>query len=90
LSAFGLVFANALLHIRGAIVTRTYYPGVISGTLIYIPLAVYAYSAFLSSGQLTWAEGGFSFLLGVLYMAGLMGYALFRTVRRPHPEPPRS
>jgi len=90
LSVFGLVLANALLHIRGAIVTRRYYPGVISGTLIYIPLAVYAYSVFLSSGQLTWVEGGLSVLLGGLYMAGLMGYVLLRTVRRPHLEQPRS
>ena len=31
LSVFSLVFANAVLHIRGAIVTKKYYPGVISG-----------------------------------------------------------
>jgi len=82
LSVFSLVFANAVLHIRGAIVTKKYYPGVISGALIYIPLAVYAYSMFLISGQLTWLQGGLSVLLGVLYMAALMGYVLFRQVRR--------
>lgn len=40
LSVFSLVFANAVLHIRGAIATKRYYPGVISGALIYIPLVV--------------------------------------------------
>jgi len=90
LSAFGLVFANALLHIRGAFITRRYYPGVISATLIYIPLTVYAYHMFLSSGQLTRLEGSLSFLLGVLYMAGLMVYVLLRTVTRPPPEQGRS
>jgi hypothetical protein len=80
LSVFGLVFANALLHIRGVIVTRKYYPGVISGALIYIPLAVYAYAVFLSSRQLTWLQGGLSFLLGVLYMGALMVYVLIQQV----------
>jgi hypothetical protein len=80
LSVFSLVFANAVLHIRGAIVTKRYYPGVISGVLIYIPLAIYAYSMFLVSGQLTWLQGGLSVLLGALYMAVLMGYVLFQQV----------
>ncbi len=82
LSVFSLVFANAVLHIRGAIVTKRYYPGVISGALIYIPLAVYAYSMFLVSGHLTWLQGGLSVLLGAVYMAVLMGYVLFRQLRR--------
>jgi hypothetical protein len=80
LSVFGLVFANAVLHIRGAIVTKRYYPGVISGVLIYIPLAVYAYFVFLSSRQLTWLQAGLSFLLGVLYMGALMAYVLIQQV----------
>ena len=80
LSAFSLVFANAVLHIRGAIVTKRYYPGVVSGALLYIPLAIYAYSTFLVSGQLTWLQAGLSVLLGALYMAVLMGYVLFQQV----------
>jgi hypothetical protein len=80
LSGFGLIFANAVLHIRGAIVTKRYYPGVISGALIYIPLTVYAYYVFLSSGQLTWLQACFSFLLGVLYMGALMVYVLVQQV----------
>ena len=78
LSVFSLVFANAVLHIRGAIVTKKYYPGVISGALIYIPLMVYAYSVFLSSRQLTLLQAGLSFLLGVLYMGALMVYVLIQ------------
>ena len=80
LSAFSLIFANALLHIRGAIVTKRYYPGVISGALVYIPLAIYAYSVYLASGQLTWLQGGLSVLLGVSYMAALMVYVLSQQV----------
>ena len=80
LSVFSLVFTNAVLHIRGAIVTKRYYPGVISGVLIYIPLALYAYFVFLSSRQITWLQAGLSFLLGMLYMGGLMVYVLIQQV----------
>ena len=80
LSIFGLIFTNAVLHIRGAIITKRYYPGVISGALIYIPLVVYAYSVFLTSRQLTWLQAGLSFLLGVLYMGVLMTYVLIQHV----------
>jgi len=78
LSVFSLVFTNALLHIRGTIVTKKYYPGVISGSLIYIPLTVYVYSVFLSSRHLTWLQAALSFLLGVLYMGALMAFVLIR------------
>ena len=78
MSVFGLVFANAVLHIRGAVLTKRYYPGVISAAVIYIPLMVYGYSVFLSSRQLTWPQAGFSFLLGVLYMGALMVYVLMQ------------
>jgi len=80
LSVFSLAFANAVLHIRGVIVTKNYYPGVISGALIYIPLTVYAYSLFLSSRQLTWSQACLSFILGVLYMGALMVYVLVQQV----------
>ena len=80
LSVFSLTFVNAVLHIRGAIVTRKYYPGVISGALIYIPLMVYGYFIFLSSRQLTWPQAGLSFLLGTLYMVALMIYVLVQQV----------
>ena len=78
LSIFGLIFANAVLHIRGAIINKRYYPGVISGVFIYIPITVYAYSVFLSSRQLTWLQAGVSFLLGVMYMGVLMVYVLIQ------------
>lgn len=72
LSVFGLIFTNAALHIRGAIIQKGYYPGVISGIFIYIPIAIYAYSIFINSKQLSWIQAIISFLLGVLYMGVLM------------------
>jgi len=76
LSVVSLVFINAGLHIRGTIVARRYYPGAISAALLYVPLAIYAYSLFLSTGQLTWVEAVQAILLGALYMAVPMTYIL--------------
>lgn len=83
LSIFGLIFANAVLHIRGAIIKKGYYPGVISGVFIYIPMTVYAYSLFITSQQLTLMQAGLSFLLGVLYMGILMIYVLVQQRSNP-------
>jgi|PlaIllAssembly_1097288.scaffolds.fasta_scaffold270518_1 hypothetical protein len=81
LSAFGLIFANAVLHIRGAIINRAYYPGVLSAAFIYIPLSLFAYYRFISSGQITWPQAAVSFFLGVSYMGALMVYVLTRPAR---------
>lgn len=72
MSAFGLIFANAMLHIRGAIIQRGYYPGVLSGMFIYIPLTIYAFTFLITSKQLTWIQAVLSLTLGVLFMVVLM------------------
>ena len=76
MSAFGLIFANAMLHIRGAIIQKGYYPGVLSGMFIYIPLAIYAFIYIITSKQLTWIQAVLSFTLGLFYMVVLMIYVL--------------
>lgn len=86
LSVFSLVFVNAILHIRGSIVTKGYYPGMISGTLVYIPLSVYAYWYFISNGQITWQEGLFSALLGAACMGALMVYVLLSGAIKGNPH----
>ena len=78
LSVFSLIFSNAILHIRGAIVTKRYYPGVISGSILYIPLATYTFLFFLSSKQMTWIQAITSLLLGVIYMGILMAFVLLQ------------
>jgi hypothetical protein len=77
-SAFGLIFTNAILHIRGAIVQKGYYPGVLSAIFIYIPMAIYAFLYMITSKQLTWVQAGLSFLMGVMYMGALMVYVLLQ------------
>lgn len=43
IAGFGaIVFINGLLHLGGSIVTQSYSPGVVTGTLLWLPLGVYA------------------------------------------------
>ena len=76
LSVFGLIFTNGMLHIRGALINRGYYPGVITGLFIYRPLTIYAHYYFINAGKLSWTEAVLSFILGVSYMVSLMIYVL--------------
>lgn len=79
LSVAGLLFINGLIHIMGSIRVKGYAPGVVTGVLLYLPLSVYAYYLFWSSGQLTLLEGIASGLLGMLYQVVPIGYlALFK------------
>ncbi len=51
LALAALLAANAVFHIVGAIQTRRYSPGIVSGIFLYIPLALYGYSYFLRTGR---------------------------------------
>jgi uncharacterized protein with HXXEE motif len=51
LTLAALLFSNAIFHIIGAIQTKRYSPGMISGIVLYIPLAIYGFAHFLRSGQ---------------------------------------
>ncbi len=82
LSVASLLFINALMHIGATLRARGYAPGIISSVLLYLPLSVYAYYLFISSGQITWLEVVASGLLGVLYQAVPVGYLLFSSARR--------
>lgn len=83
LSVASLLFVNASMHIQGTIRAKRYYPGVISGMLLYMPLSIYAYYLFATSRQLTLLEGILSGLLGILYMAVPVTYIVFpRAVMR--------
>jgi hypothetical protein len=43
---------NALYHIRGAIQTKQYSPGVVSSIVLYLPLAIVSFTYFLRAGVL--------------------------------------
>jgi uncharacterized protein with HXXEE motif len=82
LSIAGLVFINGLVHIGASIRVKRYAPGVITGTLVYIPLAAYAYLAFGGSGQITLVDGLISAVLGMAYQAVPISYLVLSSAMR--------
>lgn len=42
-----LLATNGLFHLRAVVRTRSYSPGVVTGTLLYIPLGIYGFAAML-------------------------------------------
>lgn len=67
LAVTALLFTNALYHLRGAIAGRSYSPGVVTGVLLYIPLAVAGYYHLIHSGQATVRMAVLFFILGGSY-----------------------
>lgn len=67
LTLAALLFSNAIFHIIGAIQTQRYSPGIISGIVLYIPLAVYGFIHFLGNGQASLGTGLVALLLGGSY-----------------------
>jgi hypothetical protein len=53
LTVMALLASNAIWHIVGAINTRSYSPGMVTGTLLYIPLTIYGYARFTANGEAT-------------------------------------
>jgi uncharacterized protein with HXXEE motif len=51
LTLAALVAGNALFHVRGVYVLRSYSPGVITSVLLYLPLAIAGYPHFLRSAE---------------------------------------
>jgi uncharacterized protein with HXXEE motif len=51
LTIMALLASNGLWHVVGALRTRSYSPGVATGLLLYLPLAIYGYARFIGSGQ---------------------------------------
>ena len=67
LTLAALLFSNAIFHIIGAIQTRRYSPGMISGLVLYIPLAIYGFTHFLRSGQASLETALFAIAIGGSY-----------------------
>jgi hypothetical protein len=67
LTVTALLFTNAIWHLRGAWKTRSYSPGMVTGTLLYIPLAVYGYIHMIRSGAATVTTALLAFAIGGSY-----------------------
>jgi hypothetical protein len=74
LSVAALLAINGVTHALGAIRARRYAPGLLTGGLLYLPLAVLAYYLYIGSGQVSVEEGVGSFILGAAYQLVPMGY----------------
>jgi hypothetical protein len=67
LSVAALLGINGLTHTLGALRVRRYAPGLLTGILLYPPLAILAYSWFLLSGGVSIGQGVGSLVLGAAY-----------------------
>ena len=76
LAVMALLFGNAVWHVVGTVRTRRYSPGVITGVLLYVPLAIYGYIHLLRSGQVSVATAIVAFAIGSSYP--LIGTAIHR------------
>ncbi|MDR3575449.1 MAG: HXXEE domain-containing protein [Anaerolineaceae bacterium] len=74
MSIAGLLFINGLVHLMACVRVKGYAPGVVSGALLYVPLSVYAYYLFISSGELSLTGVIVTGVLGLLYQAVPIGY----------------
>src|ERR1700691_5276986 len=61
--------ANGCWHIWAAGRTHRYSPGVITGTLLYIPLAAYGFATYIGSGRVSLGAAAISAAIGGSYPA---------------------
>ena len=67
LSLAALLFSNAVFHLVGSWRTKRWSPGVRTGVLLYMPMALVGYWTFLHTGQVSLATAGAAALLGGSY-----------------------
>lgn len=67
LTVMALLAANGGWHVVGAIATRSYSPGLVTGVLLYVPLALFGYVLFLRSEQASVATAILAGTLGASY-----------------------
>jgi hypothetical protein len=78
LSMAAVVFFNSFFHIRSAIKTKRYSPGVVTSVFVYIPLVIYGNWYFLTSGRTSIEQEVVSFAVGIGYWV----FASFHHSRR--------
>lgn len=67
LAMCGLLAGNAVFHLAATLRKHQYSPGVVTGTLFYLPLAAYGYWSTVNSGRISIAAGGLALALGSSY-----------------------
>ena len=74
-----LLGANGIWHLSGALKTRTYSPGVVTGILFYLPLSVYGYLYFILTNQVSIFIALFALITGSSYQLWSNLYHRFRS-----------
>jgi hypothetical protein len=82
LGVMALLAANGVWHLRGVLKTKTYSPGVVTGTIIYIPLAVYGYIYFLQTGLASILIAVAAFIVGASYQLWSNLFHRFRSAQQ--------
>lgn len=67
LTLAALLAANAWFHLRGTIATREYSPGLGTGLLLYVPLAIYGYLHAIKTGTASMPTAMVAFVIGCSY-----------------------
>jgi len=78
----GILFSNGCWHLWASYNSRTYSPGTISGTLLYLPLPLFEYWGWIRVGRTSLWTAGAALLIGTSYP---LWSALYH--RRPGNEP---
>ena len=73
LSVAALLGINGVTHALGAIRSRGYAPGLLTGVLLYLPLAILVYYLSVGSGELSVGQGVGAFFLGAAYQLAPIG-----------------
>jgi len=67
LTVAALLATNGIWHVYGAFVTRSYSPGMVTGALLYVPMAVLGYVASIRTGTASLPLAGGALALGASY-----------------------
>ena len=78
LIAVYLMLVNAMVHIVGALRSRSYNPGLATAIVLFLPFAGYALSRIQASGAATVADHLIGLVLGIGIHAMIVAYALRR------------
>jgi hypothetical protein len=70
------------MHLGGMMRARRYVPGVASGVLLYIPLALYAFGLSIGSGLVSVRGAILAGGLGLVYNAVPIGYLGFSSMAK--------
>ena len=78
-SYWGLIFANGLVHTMGGVTQHIYNPGLLTGSILFIPLSLWVIYALVFSGPYSGKVVTVSFVCGAVTHALLfMGYGALK------------